>query len=110
MEVIENTQTQMRKGILEFCILACLKNDKKYASEIIEVLKSAELLVVEGTLYPILTRLKNAALLDYAWHESELGPPRKYYTLTLQGIETLEKLANYWNTLTQSVLQITQEK
>ena len=79
---VENTKQQMRKGILEFCILSVLKDRDLYASEILDKLKEAKLLVVEGTLYPLLTRLKNAELLQYRWEESSSGPPRKYYTLT----------------------------
>ena len=87
---IENTKQQMRKGILEFCILSVLKDKDLYASEILEHLKQAKLLVVEGTLYPLLTRLKNAELLQYRWEESTGGPPRKYFTLTEEGVAFLE--------------------
>jgi PadR family transcriptional regulator PadR len=87
---VENTKQQMRKGILEFCILSVLKDRDLYASEILERLKEARLLVVEGTLYPLLTRLKNADLLQYRWEESSSGPPRKYYTLTEEGTQFLE--------------------
>ena len=79
---LENTQVQMRKGILEFCILEIIARGEAYASDMLEELTSARMIVVEGTLYPLLTRLKNAALLDYVWKESTSGPPRKYYTLT----------------------------
>ena len=83
---LENTKAQMRKGILEFCILSILRSETKYASEILDSLKKSEMLVVEGTLYPLLTRLKNAALLEYRWEESTAGPPRKYYQITVQHI------------------------
>ena len=82
---IENTQSQMRKGILEYCILSILKNGEAYPSDIIEKLKKAKMIVVEGTLYPLLTRLKNAGLLQYRWEESSAGPPRKYYSITEKG-------------------------
>ncbi len=93
---VENTKQQMRKGILEFCILSVLKDRDLYASEILDKLKEAKLLVVEGTLYPLLTRLKNAELLQYRWEESSSGPPRKYYTLTEQGNEFLNELKSTW--------------
>ena len=81
----DNVKAQMRKGILEYCILAILSREDSYAPKIIAELKQAEMIVVEGTLYPILTRQKNAGLLTYRWEESPQGPPRKYYTLTDKG-------------------------
>lgn len=104
---IENTKAQMRKGILELCILSVLSKGEKYASEILEVLKSAQMLVVEGTLYPLLTRLKNDNLLQYRWEESASGPPRKYYDLTEDGRQTLNELQSSWNELVESVSHIT---
>ncbi|HMT30211.1 MAG TPA: PadR family transcriptional regulator, partial [Bacteroidia bacterium] len=79
---LENTQAQMRKGVLEFCILSIISQGEIYPSDIITKMKEAKLIVVEGTLYPLLTRLKNASLLAYTWVESNSGPPRKYYKLT----------------------------
>ena len=79
---IENTKAQMRKGVLEFCILSILRDGEAYTSDILDALKEAKMLVVEGTIYPLLTRLKNAGLLSYRWEESTSGPPRKYYELT----------------------------
>ncbi|MDA1148966.1 MAG: PadR family transcriptional regulator [Bacteroidetes bacterium] len=105
---VENTKQQMRKGILEFCILSVLKDRDLYASEILDKLKEAKLLVVEGTLYPLLTRLKNAELLQYRWEESSSGPPRKYYTLTEQGIEFLNELKSTWEELQFAINTITQ--
>src|SRR6478735_8861474 len=87
---VENTQVQMRKGILEFCILEIIARGEVYASDMLEELTAAKMIVVEGTLYPLLTRLKNAGLLDYAWVESSAGPPRKYYKLTESGQSFLE--------------------
>src|SRR5690554_1116094 len=104
---IENTKAQMRKGILEFCILSLLKDKDCYTSEILEMLKEAKLLVVEGTIYPLLTRLKNDELLNYRWEESSSGPPRKYYELTKEGEVFLEGLAETWNELSQAVTIIT---
>lgn len=104
---IENTKAQMRKGILELCILSVLSEGEKYASEILDVLKNAQMLVVEGTIYPLLTRLKNDQLLQYRWEESASGPPRKYYNLTEQGKETLAELQSSWNELVESVSHIT---
>lgn len=104
---IENTKAQMRKGILEFCILSLLKDEDLYTSEILEKLKEAKLLVVEGTVYPLLTRLKNEELLSYRWEESTSGPPRKYYSLTDKGKEILIELAKTWHELAHAVNQIT---
>jgi PadR family transcriptional regulator PadR len=100
---IENTQVQMRKGILEFCILSVISRGEVYASDILEALKEAKLLVVEGTLYPLLTRLKNSGLLSYEWKESTSGPPRKYYKLTSEGETFLNDLKATWNELEYAV-------
>ena len=104
---IENTKAQMRKGVLEFCILSVLKKNDAYTSEILETLKNAKLLVVEGTIYPLLTRLKNDALLNYRWEESLSGPPRKYYGLTETGEIFLKELGNTWTELSDAVNIIT---
>ncbi len=101
--IAENTQTQMRKGILEYCILSIIARDETYASDIIAELKKAQLLVVEGTLYPLLTRLKNNGLLTYNWVESTSGPPRKYYALSPKGRKVLEQLDTTWNELVFAV-------
>ena len=95
----DNVKAQMRKGILEYCILAILSREDSYAPKIIAELKQAEMIVVEGTLYPILTRQKNAGLLTYRWEESPQGPPRKYYTLTENGREYLTTLDEAWDEL-----------
>ena len=100
---IENTKAQMRKGVLEFCILSILSSGEHYPTEIIERMKQAKLLVVEGTLYPLLTRLKNDGLLVYRWEESTSGPPRKYFLLSEEGKKTLEELLQNWKELTNSV-------
>lgn len=100
---IENTQAQMRKGILEFCILSILSHGDAYTNDIIQRLKEARLIVVEGTLYPLLTRLKNDELLSYRWEESNSGPPRKYYQLTEKGRVFLDALRITWNELVESV-------
>ncbi len=105
---LENTKAQMRKGILEYCILALLSDKEAYASELIQTLKEARLLVVEGTIYPLLTRLKNDGLLNYRWEESTGGPPRKYYMITPLGKDFLKELAKTWVQLTQSVQKVTQ--
>jgi PadR family transcriptional regulator PadR len=101
--ITENTQTQMRKGILEYCILSIIARDETYASDIIAELKKAQLLVVEGTLYPLLTRLKNNGLLTYNWVESTSGPPRKYYSLSDEGKKILEQLDKTWQELAFAV-------
>ncbi len=100
----EKTISQMRKGVLEFCILAIIsKNKEVYASDILMQLKNAELIVVEGTLYPLLTRLKNDGLLSYRWEESKSGPPRKYYQITETGTQLLSGLQQGWDQLVESV-------
>jgi len=107
---IENTKAQMRKGVLEYCILSILKDQDKYASEILEALKDAKMLVVEGTIYPLLTRLKNAGLLNYRWEESTSGPPRKYYALTETGHLFLKELNGTWEELRNAVNLVTNTK
>ncbi|MDN3724106.1 PadR family transcriptional regulator [Aequorivita sp. SDUM287046] len=107
---IENTKAQMRKGVLEFCILSVLKDGEAYTSDILETLKEAKMLVVEGTIYPLLTRLKNAGLLSYRWEESTGGPPRKYYELTQKGKLFLTELNDTWAELQQAVNKVTSEK
>lgn len=104
----ERVKIQMRKGILELCILSIIQRGDLYASDIIDELKQAEMIIVEGTLYPLLTRLKNAELLDYRWEESTSGPPRKYYSLTEKGNKFLDELKQTWNQLQQTVNRITQ--
>jgi len=99
----ENVQAQMRKGILEYCILCVLSDGDAYASDVINRLKKAQMIVVEGTLYPLLTRQKNAGLLSYRWEESSQGPPRKYYTITEEGIRFLSELDKSWLELVESV-------
>ena len=107
---IENTQVQMRKGILEYCILEIIARGEVYASDMLEELTQAKMIVVEGTLYPLLTRLKNAGLLDYAWVESSAGPPRKYYKLTETGQQFLEQLRLTWRELVESTEFIINKK
>ena len=107
---VENTQVQMRKGILEFCILEIIARGEVYASDMLEELTAAKMIVVEGTLYPLLTRLKNAGLLDYSWVESTSGPPRKYYTLTETGRTFLDQLRETWGELVASTEFIMQNK
>ena len=99
----DNVKVQMRKGILEYCILAILSREDSYAPKIIAELKEARMIVVEGTLYPILTRQKNAGLLTYRWEESPQGPPRKYYSLTEKGRESLSQLDEAWDELVRQI-------
>jgi PadR family transcriptional regulator PadR len=99
---MENTQVQMRKGILEYCILHIISRGEVYATDMIDELTAAKMIVVEGTLYPLLTRLKNAGLLEYKWVESKSGPPRKYYKLTTEGEKFLQGLTETWDDLVQS--------
>ena len=103
---LENTKAQMRKGVLEYCILLILSKRPSYASDIIEEMKTARMIVVEGTLYPLLTRLKNAGLLGYRWEESSQGPPRKYYELTENGSKFLSELEGSWQELVVAVAEI----
>jgi len=100
---IENTQSQMRKGILEFCILSIIRRGEAYPSDIVEEMKSANLNILEGTLYPLLTRLKNASMLNYRWVESNSGPPRKYFMLTEKGEAFYKELEATWNELANAV-------
>jgi PadR family transcriptional regulator, regulatory protein PadR len=102
---LENAKAQMRKGVLEMCILAIISEEEVYPSDIIMRLKENDLIVVEGTLYPLLTRLKNDGLLDYSWRESTNGPPRKYFKVSDLGKQFLEGLTNSWQQLVQSVNQ-----
>ena len=103
---IDNAKAQMRKGILEYCILSILAKKDLYTSNIINALKENDLIVVEGTLYPLLTRQKNAGLLSYRWEESTQGPPRKYYSLTEAGRAYLKELDDSWDALIKSVKSI----
>jgi len=100
---VDNIKSQMRKGILEYCILLILDRRKAYANDIIQLLQEARLIVVEGTLYPLLTRLKNMGLLNYQWIESNQGPPRKYYELTADGKKFLAGLEQAWNEVAETV-------
>lgn len=106
---LENTKAQMRKGVLEFCILSMLQQRDAYASELIEELKKAKMIVVEGTLYPLLTRLKNAGLLSYRWEESTAGPPRKYYSITESGKKATVELKDTWLQLYEAVQRATEK-
>ncbi len=101
-----NTKIQMRKGILECCILHIISREEVYASDMMEELKEANLIIVEGTLYPLLNRLKQSGLVHYRWVESDSGPPRKYYAITELGIEFLQELSSTWHTLDRSVNSI----
>ena len=100
---IENTQSQMRKGILEFCILSIIRRGEAYPSDIVEEMRASNLKILEGTLYPLLTRLKNAEMLTYRWVESSSGPPRKYFSLTTKGETFFRDLESTWNELAHAV-------
>lgn len=104
---IQNTQSQMRKGVLEFCILSIIKKGEVYPSDIAEQMKAANLNILEGTLYPLLTRLKNAGFLTYRWVESSSGPPRKYFVMTDNGLEFYLELEKTWKELADAVNAIT---
>lgn len=103
---VENTQIQMRKGILEYCILRIVSRGEVYASDMLEELTSAKIMVVEGTLYPLLTRLRKSGLVEYKWVESSSGPPRKYYKLTADGTIFLDSLSETWSNLVKSTKHI----
>ena len=102
----DNYRVQMRKGVLEFAILLAISRKERYASEILEELKRADLIVVEGTLYPLLSRLNSAGILKYSWEESAGGPPRKYYSLTAKGKSALAQLKDTWHTLENSITSL----
>jgi PadR family transcriptional regulator, regulatory protein PadR len=104
---IDNTASQMRKGVLEFCILSVIKQGEAYPSDIIDKMKAANLNIFEGTLYPLLTRLKNAELLSYRWEESTSGPPRKYFSLTEKGLAFYTELEATWNEMANAVTTLT---
>ncbi len=103
---VENTKAQMRKGMLEYCIMLLLRHKPCYANDIISQLKGADMIIVEGTLYPLLNRLQKDGILKYEWKESTQGPPRKYYALTMDGEEALEQLNKSWSELTNTVEQL----
>ena len=103
---VENIKTQMRKGVIEYCVLSILSRGDSYTPEIIAALKESEMIVVEGTLYPILTRQKNLGLLSYRWQESTQGPPRKYYSLTAEGMKYLALLDEAWDEMVEQVKSI----
>lgn len=105
--MVENIKSQMRKGILEYCILTIISRQEVYTSDILEALRRADLLVVEGTLYPLLSRLKNNGLVKYRWQESTDGPPRKYFTLTDEGQEMLSALDQEWAIIGNAITKIT---
>ncbi len=100
---IENTASQMRKGVLEFCVLSVIRKGEAYPSDIIEQMKAANFQLLEGTLYPLLTRLKNAGMVNYRWVESSSGPPRKYFSLTDKGLEFYKELENTWTDMVSAV-------
>ena len=104
---IQNTQSQMRKGVLEFCILSIIQKGEVYPSDIVEQMKAANLHILEGTLYPLLTRLKNTDLLSYRWVESNSGPSRKYFSLTDKGKEFYLSLQQTWMEINTAVQIIT---
>lgn len=104
--MIDNIKSQMRKGMLEYCILLCLDKHEAYTGDILQQLKDADLLVVDGTLYPLLSRMKNSGLLDYRWQESTEGPPRKYYRTTEAGKQQLQELESEWKAIRNAVDKI----
>ena len=107
---MENIKAQMKKGVLELCVLSVLQKEEKYPSEILEILKEKKLIVVEGTIYPLLSRLKNDKLLEYKWRESNSGPPRKYFTITEKGKKYYEELCIAWEELDKSISQLISKK
>ena len=106
----DNIKSQMRKGVLEYCILSILNNDDAYVSSLLEKLKEAKMIVVEGTIYPLLTRQKNQGLLSYRWEESQQGPPRKYYSITQKGRELLEEMDTAWREIVETIALIRNNK
>ena len=106
----DNIKSQMRKGVLEYCVLSILNNNDAYASSLIAELKDAKMIVVEGTLYPLLTRQKNQGLLSYRWEESLQGPPRKYYSLTEKGKELLAEMDTAWEDVVETIAFLRNKK
>ena len=104
--ISENVRSQMRKGVLEYCILSLLAKEDAYATSIISRLKEVNMIVVEGTLYPLLIRQKNQGLLAYRWEESPQGPPRKYYSITDKGREQLAQMDEAWNDIIATIEKI----
>ena len=104
--ISENVRAQMRKGVLEYCILSLLAKEDSYATSIISSLKDVNMIVVEGTLYPLLIRQKNQGLLTYRWEESPQGPPRKYYSITDKGREQLSQMDEAWNEIISTIEKI----
>lgn len=109
MKDTNEQNSQLRKGLLELAVMLVIKQGSAYASDILKKLKENELLVVEGTLYPLLSRLKNESDLEYEWKESKNGPPRKYYQLTQQGISKLSKSMEIWSKLNKSIISLNQK-
>ena len=108
MSNLENTQAQMRKGVLEFCVLSVIRQGEAYPSDIIEKMKAANFQLLEGTLYPLLTRLKNAGMVNYRWVESSGGPPRKYFSLTDMGLQFYQELESTWAEMVNAVNTVIQ--
>lgn len=106
----DNIKSQMRRGVLEYCVLSILNNNDAYASSLIAELKAAKMIVVEGTLYPLLTRQKNQGLLNYRWEESLQGPPRKYYSLTERGKELLLEMDSAWEDMVETIAFLRNKK
>lgn len=106
----DNIKSQMRRGVLEYCILSILNNNDAYASSLIAQLKEAKMIVVEGTLYPLLTRQKNQGLLSYRWEESQQGPPRKYYSITEKGKELLSEMDVAWEDVVNTIAYLRNKK
>ena len=106
----ENFKIQIRKGLLEFCVLQIISSKEVYASEIIEELKNSKIIVVEGTVYPLLSRLKKSNYIQYNWKESTQGPPRKYYSITESGLEHLKELITSWTDINCSVKKLLKTK
>lgn len=103
---VESTKAQMRKGILEYAVLLVIARGKVYASDILRILKESDLLVVEGTIYPLLSRLKKEEMVEYFWEESKTGPPRKYYSLTKKGRDMVRELGSVWSSLEESITSL----
>ncbi len=102
----ENFKTQIRKGLLEFCILQIISKEEVYTADIIEELKNSRIIVVEGTVYPLLNRLKKLGYIQHVWRESNQGPPRKYYSITYNGTLHVNELLISWNEIDISVKKL----
>jgi len=109
MSSINEKFSPIRKGLLEFLVLKIVSADKVYVADILKELSGTEFATQEGTLYPLLSKMRREELVDYEWKESEAGPPRKYYELTAKGREQLREISEYWQKISGTVKSLGQK-